>query len=408
MIQGRPAAVSVWLAALGIALAIWWVTKPPPPDRTELLMEAVEHRQLADWTDDDHHLALQAFLRSCARLEALPLESQVGPDRFDATASDWRRPCERGQGLTQANPAAARQFFEDEFVPTAISDGGKAEGLFTGYYEPHYEGSRERIGRYNVPVYGRPEDLVTADLGAFQAKWEGVHLVGRLEEGKLLPFDTREAIESDGLEDRAEVILWLRSAVDAFFLQIQGSGRIRLSDGSKTRVGYVASNGHPYTAIGKELVARGALAEDGVSMQSIRRWLEANSAKARDLMSVNARYIFFRELIGDGPFGAAQVVLSPGRSLAIDTTLIPLHLPVWLETTWPPGSDRPEGATLRRLMITQDTGSAIRGPVRGDVFWGGGREAEELAGRMSEAGQYFLLLPKALHERLAAAREKTQ
>ena len=143
-------------------------------------------------------------------------------------------------------------------------------------------------------------------------------------------------------------------------------------------------------------------------MQSIRNWLEENPGDAQKLMSVNTRYIFFRELMGDGPFGAAQVLLSPGRSLAVDTTLIPLHLPVWLETSWPSGPDRPDGTPLHRLMLTQDTGGAIRGPVRGDVFWGGGLEAEKLAGRMSELGQYFLLVPKALHKRMSVDNEKAQ
>jgi len=408
MIQGRYAAIGAWLAALAVLLAVWWIIKSPSPDRTGLLLEDVEYRQLADWLNDDHYLALQAFLRSCARLEALPEEKQVGPDRFGATVADWRRPCELGSGVAREDSTAARQFFEKEFVPTAITDGGKAEGLFTGYYEPYYEGSRERIGRYNVPLYGQPEDLVIADLGAFRPEWEGVRLVGRLEDGKFRPFDTRGTIEKTGLGGRAEVVLWLRSAVDAFFLQIQGSGRIQLSDGGETRVGYVASNGHPYTAIGRELVARGALLPEGVSMQSIRNWLEENPGDAQKLMSVNTRYIFFRELMGDGPFGAAQVLLSPGRSLAVDTTLIPLHLPVWLETSWPSGPDRPDGTPLHRLMLTQDTGGAIRGPVRGDVFWGGGLEAEKLAGRMSELGQYFLLVPKALHKRMSVDNEKAQ
>lgn len=408
MIKGRHATTGVLVAAVGVSFFVWWIIKSPLPDRTELVLEDVEYQQLADWLNDDHHLALQAFLRSCARLEALPAEKQVGPDQFGATVADWRRPCELGSVVVPEDPTAARQFFEAEFVPTAITDGGRTEGLFTGYYEPYYEGSRERIGRYNVPLYGQPEDLVTADLGAFRPEWEGVQLVGRLENRKFRPFDTRETIENNGLGGRAEVVLWLRSAVDAFFLQIQGSGRIQLSDGGETRVGYASNNGHPYTAIGKELVARGALLPEEVSMQSIRNWLEENPNDAQKLMSVNARYIFFRELMGDGPFGAAQVLLTPGRSLAVDTTLIPLHLPVWLETSWPPGSDRPGGAALRRLMLTQDTGGAIRGSVRGDVFWGGGREAEELAGRMSELGRYFLLMPKALHRRMAVVKEKAQ
>lgn len=401
-------AIGVGMATLALALGIWWIIKPPLPDRMNFLLEDIEYRQLTNWSNDDHDLALQAFLRSCSHLEILPEENRVGPGWFGATVADWRRPCELGSSVDHENPLAARQFFEEVFVPTAVTNGGQAEGLFTGYYEPYFEGSREQIGRYNVPIYGQPADMVTADLGLFRPEWEGVHLVGRLKNGKFRPFDSREKIHNKGLNGRADVVLWLRSAVDAFFLQIQGSGRIRLSDGGETRVGYVANNGHPYTAIGKELVARGALLKEEVSMQSIRNWLEANPNDAQKLMSVNARYIFFRELVGDGPVGAAQVVLSPGRSLAVDNTVMPLHLPIWLETSWPLGTERSSGVALHRLMIAQDTGAAIRGPVRGDVFWGGGREAEELAGRMNEVGQYFLLLPKALHEKMAVAREKAQ
>ena len=399
MKRRRIAAVGVLLMALAATVYFWWISGPPSPVASGIAFKAVTFENLSGWEEDDQRLALQAFIRSCTRLEGLPLEHSVGPPEISASAKDWRASCARAREVGDDDPAEARQFFETEFEPVAVMGGGEVEGLFTGYYEPQFDGSRQRIGRFNVPLYGRPKDLVTADLGAFRTEWQGTRIVGRLDGSRLKPFDSRAAIEGGGLADRAEPIVWLRSAIDAFFLHIQGAGRIRLNDGTETRVGYAASNGHPYTAIGRELVARGALAKDDVSMQTIRHWLKANPHEAKDVMLANARYIFFREIGNEGPLGAAQVVLTPGRSLAVDTTLVPLHLPVWLVTSLPPTTREPEGSALRRLLVTQDSGSAIRGPVRGDIFWGNGSLAEEVAGKMSEEGRYYLLLPRGLRER---------
>ena len=402
MSRRRTTAVGVLLIALGCALIVWWVNRSPPPGEHRLAFRAVGFDQLSGWSNDDQHLALQALLRSCSRLEALDPTRSIGPVEFGVTARDWHESCAAAQRITPDDPAEARHFFEAEFEPVAVMRGTDSEGLFTGYYEPGVEGSRQRIGRFTVPLYGRPTDLVTVNLGEFRPDWSGVQLVGRLADRKLEPFDTRASIEGQEFAGRAQPIMWLRSAIDAFFLQIQGAGRIRLNDGTETRVGYAASNGHPYTAIGNELISRGALPEGGVSMQSIRRWLEANPLEAKDVMLTNARYIFFREVKGDGPLGAAQVVLTPGRSLAIDTTLFPLHLPVWLETSLPALTENADGLALNRLMVTQDTGGAIRGPVRGDVFWGNGPQAEEIAGRMRSVGRYYFLLPRGVRERVLA------
>ena len=403
----RTTAIGALLMALGTVLVLWWVIRSSPTDERPVTLDAVGFDQLSGWSDDDQHLALQAFLRSCSRLEELVPTLPVGPVGFGTTARDWLAPCAAAGRIGADDPNESRRFFEEEFEPVSVMRGDEAEGLFTGYYEPVFEGSRQSIGRFNTPLYGRPEDLVTANLGAFRDEWSGVHLVGRLDAGNLKPFDTRAAIEGGALANRAQPIIWLRSAVDAFFLHIQGAGRIRLNDGNETRVGYAANNGHPYTAIGKELVERGALPEDGVSMQSIRRWLEANPHDAQDVMSANDRYIFFREVEGDGPLGAGQVVLTPGRSLAVDTTLFPLHLPIWLETSLPVEEEESKGLVLHRLMIAQDTGAAIRGAVRGDIFWGSGSLAEEIAGRMSAAGRYYLLLPRGMRERVLAAASRT-
>jgi membrane-bound lytic murein transglycosylase A len=406
MSKRHTTAVGVLLVALGALLVLWWANRSPPPDERHIAFKAVGFDRLSGWSDDSQHLALQAFLRSCSRLEKLAPSRPIGPVEFGTAAQDWFEPCAAARRISPDNPGEARYFFEAEFEPVAVMRGPDTEGLFTGYYEPRFEGSRQRIGRFTVPIYGRPTDLVTVNLGEFRPDWSGVQLVGRLADGKLEPFDTRARIEGEEFAGRAQPIMWLRSAVDAFFLQIQGAGRIRLNDGTETRVGYAASNGHPYAAIGNELISRGALPEDGVSMQSIRRWLEENPLKAKDVMFTNARYIFFREVRGDGPLGAAQVVLTPGRSLAVDTTLFPLHLPVWLETSLPALTEDANGLALNRLMVTQDTGGAIRGPVRGDIFWGTGPQAEEIAGRMRSVGRYYFLLPRGVRERVLAGAAK--
>ena len=400
--------IGVSVAALLVALAAWWLLKPPPDgepssvDEASVAFRPVGFDALRGWEEDDPGPALAAFVRSCGRLGGRAPRSPVRVDAAGIAASDWRGVCRRALRVDRGDPAVVRRYFETWFEPFAVTGAGGAEGLFTGYYEPLLEGSRERTGDFDVPVYGRPADLVTVNLGDFRPEWRGIRLAGRLIEGKVGPFETRAAIELGGLEDRADPILWLRDEVDAFFLHIQGSGRISLDDGTRTRVGYAASNGRPYTAIGRVLVERGALPADGVSMQSIRRWLETNPRMAKDVMSANARYVFFREIAGDGPVGAGRVVLTPGRSLAVDTALLPLHAPVWLETSMPSTTGGPGGAPLRRLLVAQDTGAAIRGAVRGDVFWGSGPAAEEIAGNMSERGRYYLLLPKGVRERLVS------
>ena len=373
MTRRRLAAVGALLVALAAVISLWWILRPSPPTLPRAALEPVTFERLPGWGDGAQRGALGAYLRSCARLDRLPPEALLGSLEIQARAQAWRAPCARAAVVADDDPQEARQFFESEFEPFAVIGDGESEGLFTGYYEPELDGSRQRIGRFNVPLYGRPDDLVTVDLSAFRSEWRGMRIAGRLAGGQVTPFDTRTDIAGGTLTGRAAPIMWLRSEVDAFFLHVQGAGRIRLNDGTETRVGFAASNGHPYTSIGRELVARGALSREDVSLQSIRRWLVANPDDAKVVMAANARYIFFRELTAEGPLGAAQVVLTPGRSLAVDTSLVPLHAPLWLVSALPPTEGQPKGSALRRLLISQDTGSAIRGPVRGRRLLGFGQ-----------------------------------
>lgn len=251
-----------------------------------------------------------------------------------------------------------------------------------------------RHGPYRTPVYARPMDMVTADLGLFREEWKGKTLVGRVVEGRLRPFPPRAEIEAGALEGEGLEILWIDDPVDGFFLHIQGSGRVAMNDGRIVRLGYAGQNGHPYVAIGRELIERGAIPRERMSMQAIRAWLKNNPDDAPRLMASNPSFVFFRELKGPGPIGAHGVPLTPGRSLAVDRSFIPLGVPVWLDTTDPLSPETP----LRRLVVAQDTGGAIRGPVRGDLFWGFGADAAAKAGPMKQAGRYYLLLPKAVSQ----------
>jgi membrane-bound lytic murein transglycosylase A len=304
---------------------------------------------------------------------------------------DWRAGCEAAAAVDATDSDAVRAYFEKWFSPHAVFDrDGSQEGLLTGYYEPELRGARRPDGRYKFPLYGRPANLVTADLGLFDASLAGHNVTGRVANGRLVPYPDRGTIVGEGLADDSEPLVWVDSAVDAFFLHIQGSGRVRLAGGGLMRLGYAASNGHPYTAIGRTLIQRGEIPRDRVSMQSIRAWFAANPDKAAEVMAQNARYIFFRELEGDAPVGAQGVELTAGRSLAVDRRVIPLGALLWLDTRDPIDPRLP----YRRLMVAQDVGHAVRGGIRADIFFGHGLLAARRAGLMKQRGRYFILLPK--------------
>jgi len=370
--------LSAGLLLIALVFLTLWMLRRPRVEKVEKedrrVLTPATFADLPGWEEDDPSAALAAFLRSCRRLRS---------------EADWSAVCDAA-----AQAGSPKTFFESHFQPFAVSAGNDPEGLFTGYYEPLLQGSRKRSDRYRVPLYVRPPDLVMVDLGDFREELKGQRIAGRVEEGDLVPYPDRTAIEEGALSGKDLELVWVDDPVDAFFLQIQGSGRVRLDDGSEMRVGYAAQNGHPYFAIGRDLVERGAMPKEEVSMQSIRGWLEQNPDLADDVMARNASYVFFEELKGEGPLGAQGVALTPGRSLAVDLKHWTLGAPVWLDTRAPsPRAGEPH-RPLRRLMIAQDTGGAIRGVVRGDVFWGHGEEAAEIAGRMKHPGRMWVLLPR--------------
>jgi membrane-bound lytic murein transglycosylase A len=319
----------------------------------------------------------------------LPDDAAVGPVPLKSTAGGWRGPCARAADVPPGDDAAARRFFESEFTPYLAGNNNDVQGLFTGYYEPELRGALRRGGPYQTPILKRPSDLVMVDLGRFRPAWRGERIAGRVVHGDLVPFPTRAEIERGTLDTARLAIVWVDDPVDAFFLQVQGSGRVKLPGGSTVRLGYDGENGQPYVAIGKVLIDRGQLAPDAVSLQSIRAWIKAHPHDGAALMDENPSYVFFRVLPGGGPLGSEGVILTPGRSLAVDDRFIPLGAPLYLDAADKTGP-------VRRLVVAQDTGGAISGPVRGDVFWGFGHEAEALAGVMRATGRYYVLLPTSI------------
>ncbi len=410
--MGRSVAL-ILLAALSLLVSACVSAPPPPPPPPEAPPPAVRaaapeqklslvrttFEKLPGWRGDSHMAAIAPLLRSCRRLANMADQKRLGYGAAAAgTVAAWRPICAAAGQLSGRDAALARRFFERWFDPYLATADGRPEGLFTGYFEMELKGSWIKTGTYTTPIYELPPDVATADLGEFRAGQKG-GLVGKIAGKRFVPYDTRAEIDGGSIADRgSQPILWVDSPVDAFFLHVQGSGRVIMGDGSIVRLGYAGRNGRPYRSIGAELIRRGELTRERTSMQSIRAWLRDHPGQAAALMAGNPSYIFFRVVEGalkpldpqQGPVGAAGVPLTPGRSLAVDRRYIPLGLPVWLDTTDPLDPGQP----LRRLVITQDTGSAIKGPVRGDLFWGFGAAAATRAGLMKQPGRYFLLLPK--------------
>ncbi len=360
--------------------------KPPPEEKPKRILKQASFKDLPAWGQDDFEGFVEAFEKSCGRFAKKPAELEISLIDGAGTYGDLQKICLD----LRAEPEDLKVFFEDHFTPYQVYDRDNPIGLFTGYYEASLRGSWERQEPYIIPLHARPDDLVMVNLGEFREELKGQRIAGRVKGGNLKPYESRADIVAGNWPHEDKVLLWVDDPVDAFFVQIQGSGLVEMDDGSVQRIGYAGQNGHPYYAIGRELIKRGALTKDNVSMQSIRQWLADNPAQADEIMNTNASYVFFRALDQSGPIGAEGVVLTPERSLAVDRTMIPYGFPLWVNIKAPI-----EGMEdLQRMMVAQDTGGAIRGPVRGDVFWGHGSHAEEMAGKMKSEGQYWVLLPK--------------
>ncbi|MBT3358025.1 MAG: murein transglycosylase [Rhodospirillales bacterium] len=344
-----------------------------PQTPAGLTLSAVEFTDLPGWTAERHAQVLPAILKSCSRIGKMPMNKAWGPGNVAGLAADWRKPCAAALRVQPGNGAAARYYIESRFDAFLAAAGETPDGLFTGYYEAELTGSRRESARFQVPIYAPPPDLKA---------------VKERSGGRYL---SRNDIFAGALRNKGLEVMWVDDPVDAFFLHVQGSGRVAMTEGNVVRVGYAGDNGHKYASIGRELIARGIIPREKLSMQSIRAWITANPTQGSNLMAHNPRYIFFRELAGrDGPIGAEGVALTPERSLAVDRAFLPLGVPLWVTTIDPLNPNK----AFNRLMVAQDTGSAIKGPVRGDIFFGFGDEAARRAGNMKAKGRYYLLLPK--------------
>jgi membrane-bound lytic murein transglycosylase A len=358
--------------------------------------EPVEWSDLNGWTDDDHAAAFATFLDSCTALTG----KHPSPSGMTEITVALRDVCERAQAAIPLDDTGARRFFEQNFRPLQISKLNETDGFLTGYYEPIIDGSRVPTGEFHAPLYRRPPNLVASGwrkLGdAFPSK--GVKVGRRFGRRKIVPYYTRGEIEDGALDGWHREIGYLRSQLDVQYAQIQGSARIRLEDGSILRVNYDSHNGWPYVPVGRVLIDRGYLARDQVSMQSIRRWMETHTAEAKDVLRQNKSYVFFR-VTGlsneEEAVGAEGVPLVPGRSIAVDRALHTYGTPFFINANLPMTNDKAT-TDFARLVVAQDTGSAIVGPARADIYFGAGNEAARMAGRIKNSGRFYMLLPRAL------------
>ncbi len=374
--RSLAAAASAWLAGC----------TPAPQDGA---LRATRFDAIPGWSADTLADTLPALKAECRRFALLPADTWLGSSGAAAQAAgragQWTPSCAAALSLAPGDAAGARRFYEAWFQPYRID----APALVTGYYEPEVPGALAPGGAYAVPILARPRDLVQARPSSPGAAAP----VGRLQDGRLVPYWTRQELEAGRAGYAARPLLWLQDPADLFLLQVQGAGRVRLADGTVVRVAYDGKNGRPYTPLGRVLVQQGALAENAVSLQSVRAWLAAHPDQARAVMDRNDDYVFFRVVLGadagDGPPGALGVDLVPGRAAAIDRLALPLGVPLFLDTT-----DPVDGAPWRRLLLAQDLGSDIVGPARADVFLGAGRAAEQRAARMHQGGTEYILLPR--------------
>ena len=390
------------------------IPKAAAPKGTVPWYRPVRYGDLPGWERDDHLAAFQTFLKSCGRVIARARDGaaetdskrpQVPPAALAAACS--RATAQAGEITTKE---AARAFFEENFTPNAVVKKGQAS-LLTGYYEPILQGSRTPDGPYQTPIYKRPPDLVNVVDDTRRGTLKPGELTHvRKTDGGTEPYFTRAQIESGALKGKGLELFYFSDSVEVFFMQIQGSGRVKLTDGTTVRVHYDGKNGHPYSSIGRYLIDKAILAADRMSMTALAQWLRADPERGRKVMWQNSSYVFFREIKDDvgSPLGAMRVPLTPQRSLAIDPSYHALGIPIYLSV--PTMKHVSQGSPFNRLMVGQDVGSAIRGAERGDIFFGSGDEAGRLAGGTRYPGRFFVLVPNSPPPATAAvpAAQKAQ
>lgn len=408
----RPAATAAVAVGLYSVASVGEANSPPKPPgpgmKAAISYQPLTFAQVPGWEHDDHAAAFKAFQKSCERVLASAREKGA-PDKPAPPSAQLVNVCNVAAKATgSVNKAAAKVFFETFFTPNAVSHSGP-QGLLTGYYEPVLPGSRTPQGDFQTPIYKRPPDLVNL-VDETQRGAVGTALThARKTDKGVEPYATRAQIEQGALKGRHLELLYLADPVEAFFMQIQGSGRVKLTDGSTVRVHYDGKNGHPYSSIGRYLIEKGLLAADKVSMGALKRWLKQEPERGKEVMWQNASFVFFRELKGTeakGPLGAMNAPLTPGRSLAVDTSYYALGLPIYVSAAGMTHVVKSNGGAFNRLMVAQDVGSAIKGPERGDIYFGSGDAAGRLAGVTKHAGKFIVLLPNDRPTTADAAPDK--
>lgn len=405
---------------LAAALSVWAIAGSAPAGAEDVLklgdvaLEPLAWSGLDGWSDDDQAVAFATFLASCK-----PILRERSARGAPPVVPALQAACRRGIAAGRLDRAEARTFFEENFRPISVAKLGSAAGFLTGYYEPIVDGSRIPSSQYTVPMYRRPDDLIPAGQGQARRIRKGGRdhrlrptsfpnkgPMVRMLDGKPVPYYDRLQIDLGILDGRGLEICWLKDPVDAFFVQIQGSARVRFQDGTFIRLNYDGYNGYPYTPVGRVMIEHGLASRDNMSMDRIRQYMAANPDEGRDLRWENKSFVFFRvaQLSNDQEaIGGQGIPLTAGRSIAIDTALHPYGMPFWIESELPGYGVAPT-EKFRRLMIAQDTGSAITGPARADIYFGAGDEAGRLAGRIRHAGRFVMLVPRDI-DPLAAWRE---
>jgi membrane-bound lytic murein transglycosylase A len=334
-------------------------------------LKQIDFLQLPGWQQDYQSKAILSFINSCNQLAKMPSEKQIGKNIGDIRVIDFDDVCFIAKAIKKTGDKQVRNFFENWFVPFEIFDDNNSnQGLFTGYYVPELRGSRVKDEVYKYPIYGRPKDLTFG------------------------PYFTRAEIENGALDGENLELLYVDDKIDLFFMQIQGSGTIILDDGSVTNLSYAGKNNLSYTSIGKHIIKNKIIATGDVSYFSIKNWLKNNPQKADDLMNINKSFVFFIPSKNNNVIGAQGSALIQHRSIAVDTNILPLGVPMWLNVNTP-------NNPYQKLVVSQDTGSAIKGAIRADIFFGKGNKAENLAARMNYKGSYYILLPAAAIDRIS-------
>lgn len=390
----RIGVVLVLLILCLVGLLYWFFPrKPETPLEPPLKFRQVTFAKLPGWSHANTRKSFQAFQLSCRTFLRQNPDKMVGNDYISLQVKDWQPACKAARSINSRSLKQTKAFFQKWFTPVEFFKNNSVEGLFTGYYLPLLQGSLTKTARFNIPIYGLPKDLITVNLEAFDPHLKHRKLVGRVKAQQLVPYYTRREISQGAIDDKAPVVAWVDNPVDCLFMEIQGSGVIALQDGSQLLINYVAENGAPYSSIAQILINNGTMTRDNASMQHIKRYFHEHPDQIMSILNQNKSFVFFSVLSQKGALGSQGVVLTPGYSLAIDKKFIPIGAPVWLNTT-KPSKIMDQYEALQRLVIAQDTGGAIKGMVRGDVYWGAGEHAVHTAGRMKNRGYYWILIPK--------------